>query len=233
MSFSKSNEICYFCGDPKTGKEHVPAKVFFPNAKNSRTQTNQRNNLITVPSCDEHNTGKSDLDEYLFAVISMNCLVNSDGQHIGSTKTLRSLQRNNKSFRDYIGSHQSVLLKDMSTGEFSRSIAFEVDDNKLQIACDYISKAVYFSHYKKRFIGKTEAKAEFLVFSGKDVGAINNELEAIRIKIKLYFKNIEKFGQNQEIFYYQIIEEEGNNEILLRLCFYEKAYINIFMSSKI
>jgi len=42
---------CYMCSDPATGVEHVPAKCFFTKG--------QRENLITVPSCELHNNATS------------------------------------------------------------------------------------------------------------------------------------------------------------------------------
>ena len=59
--------VCYYCGiklQPNTlTKEHVPPKVFFPNT--------DRDNLITVPSCHLHNSGKSNDDEYVTATIEL------------------------------------------------------------------------------------------------------------------------------------------------------------------
>lgn len=46
-------EVCYFCGEQKETREHVPPKCFF----------SPGHNLITVPSCKKHNNQKSDLDE--------------------------------------------------------------------------------------------------------------------------------------------------------------------------
>ena len=46
---------CYWCGAPATSDDHVPAQCFYP--------TDKRNNLIKVPSCQEHNGDLSKLDE--------------------------------------------------------------------------------------------------------------------------------------------------------------------------
>ena len=50
---------CYFCGKEATSKEHVPPKSFFPDKDKHRL------NLITVPSCHDHNNKKSGTDEYI------------------------------------------------------------------------------------------------------------------------------------------------------------------------
>jgi hypothetical protein len=52
---------CYFCGGEATGVEHVPPKSFFIKG--------QREELITVPSCDVHNQQKSKDDEYIRSLL--------------------------------------------------------------------------------------------------------------------------------------------------------------------
>jgi hypothetical protein len=57
---------CYFqgCSEPKTSMEHIPPKSFFPK--------DQRDQLLTVPSCDLHNGAKSRDDLYVLAHICLN-----------------------------------------------------------------------------------------------------------------------------------------------------------------
>jgi hypothetical protein len=57
---------CYYqlCTRNPDTKEHIPPKSFFP--------IDQRNQLLTVPSCEEHNNQKSTDDTYVLAQICMN-----------------------------------------------------------------------------------------------------------------------------------------------------------------
>jgi hypothetical protein len=50
-----SPEVCYWCGTKAVSRDHVPPKNLYPKGK--------RQNLTTVPSCDEHNHGFKKLDE--------------------------------------------------------------------------------------------------------------------------------------------------------------------------
>lgn len=54
-------KICYRCNNIATSVEHVPAKCFFPKE--------HRKNLITVPSCEQHNNETSKDDEYVRGII--------------------------------------------------------------------------------------------------------------------------------------------------------------------
>ena len=58
------NQRCYICGAPATSKEHVPPQCLFPEKKDIGTEK-FRKDLITVPSCELHNTNKSKDDEFL------------------------------------------------------------------------------------------------------------------------------------------------------------------------
>jgi hypothetical protein len=60
---------CYFCQNTGNTREHVPPICFFPDG--------YRKNLITVPSCEEHNSSKSMDDQYLLLVIGSNLEVNN------------------------------------------------------------------------------------------------------------------------------------------------------------
>jgi hypothetical protein len=60
---------CYMCDSLETSREHAPPRCFFPESK--AIGRNLRVNLITVPSCDIHNSEKSKDDEFLRSVILM------------------------------------------------------------------------------------------------------------------------------------------------------------------
>lgn len=60
---------CYFCNLPGTTDEHVPPRAIFPAQKDFPGE-NHRLDLITVPSCTEHNSGKSDDDEFLLVSLA-------------------------------------------------------------------------------------------------------------------------------------------------------------------
>src|SRR5438876_341492 len=57
------------CSSVATSREHVPPKNLFPEASDIGGKS-YRVNLITVPSCDEHNTQKSHDDEFLMVSLA-------------------------------------------------------------------------------------------------------------------------------------------------------------------
>ena len=51
MAAKSVTETCYACERPASTIEHCPPKSFFPSG--------QRQDLMTVPSCEEHNIEKT------------------------------------------------------------------------------------------------------------------------------------------------------------------------------
>ena len=83
---SREPNICYWCGKPVDGRnrEHVPPRCLFPEAK--------RNNLITVPSCTDHNQNFNMLDERFKFAILAGCS-NQEATREFETNALRSFDR--------------------------------------------------------------------------------------------------------------------------------------------
>jgi len=81
------------CDKKPCSKEHVPPKCFFPAKKDLEGDEDYRTNLITVPSCDIHNSQKSTDDSYLLAIITAHYENNPLASEHYSTKILRALKK--------------------------------------------------------------------------------------------------------------------------------------------
>jgi len=87
------SDTCYFCGTAATSTEHVPPACLFPEKKDLHDDVNYRKNLITVPSCDEHNSHKSKDDEYIQLILVNGYFDNKAGQDHFNSKTVRAMSR--------------------------------------------------------------------------------------------------------------------------------------------
>ena len=85
---------CYMCEKLETGVEHVPPRCLFPKQKDLPAGVDLRKQLITVPACDEHNTCKSQDDEYLLYLLVINLPANETAKNQFFTKIMRSIQLN-------------------------------------------------------------------------------------------------------------------------------------------
>ena len=114
------DKSCYYknCKNEITSSEHIPPKCLFPKG--------YRKELITVPSCDEHNTQKSNKDEYFRNILTLHVENNILGGEIAENKTFRSISRNRLS--------ENSILKD-----FIPSIGVKIDPIKFNIIISGIS----------------------------------------------------------------------------------------------
>ena len=210
--------------------EHVPPKVFFPDKKYSLDNDDHRQKLITVPSCDTHNSNKSHLDEYLFGVITINILTNEDGQNLALRKTVdKVIKRNPKLFKELLQSAQEVFVDENNSGDLQPTLAFEFDEGKLDECFEHISRGIYFHHFQKIYEGNIRSRYQFIVSLDIDSVDKNKRLEEYRQLVEEGLSNLQKYGQNPKIFYYRIMQE-GSEKLFLQLSFYESIKVDIFFN---
>ena len=75
------------CDSSARSREHVPPRNLFPEAHESGG-VDYRINLITVPSCDAHNSAKSKDDEFLMLVSAESLEAILSGTCVGSAKLI-------------------------------------------------------------------------------------------------------------------------------------------------
>ena len=94
---------CYFkdCQSPATTKEHIPPKSFFPE--------DQREQLLTVRSCELHNNSKSHDDTYVLAQICLNASPTNRAREVFQKKILPQLSFNADAFRKTLTKNSTQL----------------------------------------------------------------------------------------------------------------------------
>jgi hypothetical protein len=141
MEDHAANITCYMCEKPGDTKEHVPPRSFFPKEEGFRK------NLITVPSCSEHNNEKSGEDEYmrvLFAGTAGNTL-NSELEN----RTIRSLQHKKKL------AHEIIAMSRTRRG-------YTVNEQRIKTYLASVAKAIYRHAFGEKFQGDLNIAPHFL-----------------------------------------------------------------------
>jgi hypothetical protein len=84
---------CYFQGCTEKGitKEHIPPRSFFPDG--------EKEQLLTVKSCEKHNNAKSKDDLYVLAQICMNASPSNRASEVFISKVSPQLEFNNGALR--------------------------------------------------------------------------------------------------------------------------------------
>jgi hypothetical protein len=108
---------CYFQGCAKEGKtkEHIPPKAFFPK--------DQREQLITIRSCKDHNTDKSGDDLYALAQICLNSSPRNRAREVFRKCIAPQLGFNENAFR-------KLLIRDSEPLE-NGAVKYRVDVQRL------------------------------------------------------------------------------------------------------
>ena len=214
---SDQNE-CYFCGNPANTVEHVPPRCLFPESKDVLGH-DLRKNLITVPSCEIHNSNKSDDDEFL--MFSLCGIVGSGpaGDIQRWKKVERARLRRKWELTDVILQkiddievieQEDGSLKDVYWG------APKID--RLKKCFEHIARGIHLHHYGFRFIGEVNSHLEYLV---KQTGNMKSDYERFDYAIERDYKDMPSFGSNPIVFSYQASEKDRFGLYGFRFRFYE------------
>ena len=191
----KSKATCYMCDSLETSREHAPPECFFLNSKEFGRDL--KRNLITVPSCDKHNSLKSKDDEFFKAVITMASENSKVGMHQFRRKILRAVIRNPNTY-------ETFFVKKETFNKGSNQ-ALEIDRNRFDNCIDHLARAIFYYRFNNKW------ELPLLVFSPNFISSIENDhtvphkkSEDIVAISNIYLKDELFQGENPEVFKYRI-----------------------------
>lgn len=177
------------CECEATSDEHAPPRCFFP--------TGHRKQLLTVRSCDEHNSETSNDDEYVRNVLVTFEGCNELATSFLSDKTKRSFERSPKLLKR---TFQNVIWTEF---EGKKTAAFELDCKRVERTMHKIACALHFEHFNEKVTWNTCVLIRQLV--GEDLkGAGTDSLFDM-----LDFQNLVWHGINTRVFKYRFLKSPG------------------------
>lgn len=226
MSKSKKRTIekCYKCGADSTGREHVPPQCIFPEQKDSNN-IDYRKQLITVPSCDEHNQKKTNEDEFFMMSITPCIGNNLIGLYQTRTKVKRAFENKQPEFIKRILNGVKAVTIEIVDGEKHNVWIGAMDKIRMDKCVELIASGLYHDEYKKTFNGN------FTIIYGFTIdqdNIVRDHKFFINEKIKTEFEKQKLKGFNSEVFTYQFIPEDDFGLTLLKMTFFEGATILVF-----
>jgi hypothetical protein len=203
------------CDAPATGHEHVPPRCLFPERKDI-PELNLRKNLISVSSCDTHNSGKSKDDEYLLFVLISHFENNRIAENQFRSKVLRTLKRRPNLISIYKRETKDVLLDGQPT------LAFKFDRVRIDRELDHIARGLYFHEFKHIWTKRIAIHSPAMfVLEGADAQFVNQTTQNMASYANMFFNDEPKRGGNPEVFWYQLHTEPENNRLIVNMCFYK------------
>jgi hypothetical protein len=200
---------CYMCDSVAATREHVPPKSFFPSGL--------RNGLITVPSCDAHNSDNSLDVEYVRNVLSTQHGTNNAAAAVFAT-TKRSLDRSPKlrarTFRDL----KPVIVEGEETG------AFPIDLPRHKRVMGAIAHALYFHDYGRKHRGDWQVFTPSFGYAGTVHDGQADPWANFRQLLDSGHYT-PKPVPHPEVFQYEVLEME-DGQMMFRLLFYGRVVVN-------
>lgn len=211
------------CEKPATSDEHAPPRCIFPELKDVSDATNRRENLITVPSCDEHNSVKSKDDEYLLYILSLSITSNSVGHTQANSKVKRAIARKPNLLSKFNQNATQIPFTNFNNGNKSDAIATLIDGDRINSALDKCARALYFHTTGQKFIGIAKVINGFLLSSQENS---ENKVEIFE-QTKNIFNHYQYLGNNQDTFKYKIIDVNESAMLLLEFYDTSKAIVDL------
>lgn len=206
---------CYMCERNANTSEHAPPKCIFPESKDLAPGLNYRKNLITVPSCEEHNTAKSRDDEYLLHVLAASMTSNPVGLTQFLTKVRRSLERTPTLAKTLLPGELPAMRFVPHTSKVEKGYPVETDGERIDRVISSCARALYFHETGQRFSGKVKVAAPFMSYGL--VVTDNTVSNALALARGFLSKSVQR-GDNPEVFSYKY--ERGPKTVVMLLRFY-------------
>ncbi len=208
-------QTCYMCDQLATSSEHVPPKCLFPEAKDS-SGIDYRRDLITIPSCDIHNTAKSKDDEFLMISLAGIFGNNSIGYSHKFTKVNRAIRRSANRLLDVAFVKRKHYILE-NNNQFLEVIWGTPDHDRLRKCFTHIAYGLHYYHFQQRFQGEVKILLGYLHSSDK---SNNNFVQFIKAIAARDLNGVKEIGQNPDVFYYQFVEPDVHGIYMIHMQFY-------------
>ncbi|QDT95369.1 hypothetical protein [Gimesia aquarii] len=206
---------CYMCDAKSTSKEHVPPRCLFPESKDVDGQF--RINLITVPSCNKHNSGKSSDDEFLLVSLAGILGNNSIGYKQKFSKVNRAIYRSSFELLTNSMKNRKLCIYEVSSNKFIDVIWGTPDYDRLNNCFDRIARGLFYHVFDIKFSGKTKTMLGYI----QHKESTPKEFQRfIRDKILRELKGKPRLGDNPEVFSFQFTDLDQYGLCSLHLEFY-------------
>ncbi len=212
---------CYMCDSVGTSREHAPPACLFPSAQ--EIGRDLRRNLITVPSCDRHNSLKSKDDEYLRAVIVMTAVQNKVGQHQFFGKLLPAVARRPHAYKSF--------FTDKGTVAKGKDRALQIDRKRFNNCIDHLARAIFFDAFERKWQLPISIISPNL-FSGihSDQIVPHPPTEIATAASKQFLGGEPIKGENPEVFKYRFRYDEADESYTFAAIFYDWFEVFSFSS---
>lgn len=205
------------CVSLATSREHVPPLCLFPESKDVGGK-DYRRNLITVPSCDEHNSKKKSDDEFLMVSLAGIIGNNSTGYRQRFSKVDRALRASSSHLLALTLRDARVVSRlELAENQFLEIIWGTPDLARLTRCFEHIAYGLHQHHFGRQFDGRLHVHLGYL--SRKE----HNDAtwaQFVHDRAALDLEGKPALGANPDVFCYQVADPDRFGFYLMRLYIY-------------
>jgi hypothetical protein len=206
------------CPRAANSKEHAPPRCIFPSSKDFPNGIDYRVNLVTVPSCDVHNSEKSHDDEYLLFVLAGSYTSSSVGLSQFITKVRRAFERAPSKAKNFVRQSAPVQLKRSEDSEWEDGLQVVVDGARLDSVLSNCARALYFESTGRKFQGPADVMTNFTMYlDASNQQVVSAAFDAAAAALS----DAPKRGNNPTVFWYKFMESDSM--ALFYMCFYDSS----------
>ena len=192
--------------------EHFPPSRFFPE-RGSGIST-----LLSVPSCSEHNSGKSARDEYLrFVLAATTNRLDREILDRASRGIARLANRGSKNLAKF-----GLQLSNDESSDYVTDGTAPVDQRAIVDALSAVARATYY--YNSQLSKKLPSPLKvFPIFLGIDPDCSDERQKQLAYIEACSLQDLSELpicGTNKDVFAYQVIE--GDDIIIVNMIFYDQ-----------
>ena len=204
-------ETCYMCDSVATTREHAPARCMFPEAKDIDGR-DLRRNLISVPSCDAHNSAFSKDDEYFLAIVTSQLQGNDVSRRQFDTKVLRAVRRKpaivDAEFRSAVS----------ATVDGQDVMVLRADSSRVRRAMDKTTRALVYHCSGEKLLSPLTI---YLPGFREPDGQHRSSLQRIDAQVQELLVGCDVRGENPEVFAFQLHLNRDRDVSILRMSLFE------------
>ncbi len=142
-------QSCYMCERQASSRKHVPPKCLFPEHEDLPAGFDFRKNLITVPSCEQHNSEKSADDELPLFIITLQHRGNSYKDKHLESKVMRTFNISPDQFAKMMNEIVPMQFTGLD-GEQFESAMFKIALDRFDRAMHHLACGVYYHHNERK-----------------------------------------------------------------------------------
>lgn len=224
---------CYACTAEGSSIEHAPPRCLFPKHSEYPEAGNLRRELITVPSCNEHNSEKSKDDVLFRWSVATNGRANQVGAWVAMNKVRKEFHRRPALGSTLLETAIPVRLALGSETKASEYFRIDLGGERLQRSIDLLGRALYRHEFGSSYLGPMRSAAHYLLGEGADAPPESQGFLEVQALFDLALSAAPRRGCNPSVFWYQASKVPGIHSAIFRVAVYEGCKIDYWLGESL